>query len=81
VGDAFDPADLTLAALSAPLLRPNGHPWGLPEEQELIPAIGQLARHLRDTRAHQHVAASYARRGDGSIAGRSLDSQISSARS
>ena len=62
VGDAFSRADLTLAALSAPLLRPSGHPWRLPDAQETIPVIGELARRLRDTRAGQHVAASYAMR-------------------
>lgn len=62
VGDAFSRADLTLAALSAPLLRPSEHPWRLPEAQERIPAVGELARRLRATRAGQHVAASYTRR-------------------
>jgi glutathione S-transferase len=68
VGDAFSRADLTLAALSAPLLRPSGHPWRLPDEQEMIPVIGELARRLRDTRAGQHVAASYSMRRDASAA-------------
>jgi glutathione S-transferase len=77
VGDAFGRADLTLAALSAPLLRPSGHPWRLPAAQEMIPAIGELARRLRDTRAGQHVAASYSKRRDGSTAGLGLQSVLS----
>jgi glutathione S-transferase len=68
VGGAFSRADLTLAALSAPLLRPSGHPWRLPDALEMIPVIGELARRLRDTRAGQHVAASYSMRRDGSAA-------------
>jgi glutathione S-transferase len=77
VGDGFSRADLTLAALSAPLLRPSGHPWRLPEAQETIPVIGELARRLRDTRAGQHVAASYSKRRDGSAMACGLPSVIS----
>jgi glutathione S-transferase len=62
VGDAFSRADLTLAALSSPLLRPSEHPWRLPDAQERIPAVGELARQLRATGAGRHVAQSYARR-------------------
>jgi glutathione S-transferase len=65
VGDAFSRADLALAALSAPLLRPSEHPWRLPEALEQLPVVGELARRLRDTGAGQQVAASYARRRDG----------------
>jgi glutathione S-transferase len=77
VGDAFSRADLTLAALSAPLLRPSEHPWRLPEAQERIPAIGELARRLRATGAGQHVAASYARRRHDLALGRYLRTLIS----
>jgi glutathione S-transferase len=65
VGDAFSRADLTLAALSSPLLRPSEHPWRLPEALEQLPVVGELARRLHDTGAGQHVAASYARRAGG----------------
>jgi glutathione S-transferase len=77
VGDAFSRADLGLAALSAPLLRPSGHPWRLPEAQEMIPVIGELARRLRDTRAGRHVAASYSKRRDASASGLGLHSVLS----
>jgi glutathione S-transferase len=77
VGDAFSRADLTLAALSAPLLRPSGHPWRLPEAQEHIPAVGDLARRLRATSAGQHVVASYTRRRHDLAMGRCLRSVIS----
>jgi glutathione S-transferase len=77
VGDAFSRADLTLAALAAPLLRPKEHPWRLPEARSPIPAIDELARRLLATRAGEHVAASYARRGRHSELGRRLQSVIS----
>lgn len=77
VGHAFSRADLTLAALSAPLLRPSQHPWRSPEALEQLPVVGELARRLRDTRAGKHVAASYARRSEGSVVGRSLRTVIS----
>lgn len=68
VGDAFSRADLTLAALSAPLWSPREHPWPLPELAEL-PAVAALARALGATRAGQHVAASYAARARETTAG------------
>lgn len=77
VGDAFSRADLTLAALSAPLLRPSEHPWRLPDALERVPAVAELARRLRDTGAGRHATASYARRGDGSPLARRLGSVIS----
>lgn len=77
VGDAFSRADLTLAALSSPLLRPTEHPWRLPDAQEHIPAVGELARRLRATGAGQHVAASYARRRHDLAMGRWLRTVIS----
>lgn len=64
LGDAFSRADLTLAALSGPLLRPSEHPWRLPDALEKLPVAGELARRLRDTPAGRHVAAAYARRRD-----------------
>jgi glutathione S-transferase len=77
VGDAFSRADLTLAALSAPVLRPSEHPWRLPDAQEHIPAVGELARRLRATGAGQHVAASYTRRRHDLAMGRRLRSVVS----
>ncbi|HTV18214.1 MAG TPA: glutathione S-transferase family protein [Polyangiaceae bacterium] len=62
VGDTFTRADLTLAALSAPLLRPEQHPWRMPEAREPIAAVDALARRIGATRAGEHVAASYAKR-------------------
>jgi glutathione S-transferase len=43
VGNAFTRADLTLAALAAPLLRPSGHPVKWPTLAQMPPAMLQLS--------------------------------------
>lgn len=76
VGHSFSRADLTLAALSAPLLRPSGHPWPLPELRREIPAVDALVRRLSDGAAARHVSASYATRPRDTPMGRCLRSVI-----
>jgi len=76
VGDSFSRADLTLAALSSPLLRPVEHPWPLPEFRSEIPAVDELVRRLSATRAGEHAVASYARRRPDTAIGRSLRSVL-----
>ncbi len=62
VGDTFSRADLTLAALAAPLLRPEGHPWVSPNGPHLAPALDALATELADSAAGRHVVRCYAER-------------------
>jgi glutathione S-transferase len=59
VGDNFGRADMTLAALCAPLLRPEQHPWRTPAAFEQIPEIAKLAQRLRASVTGQRVAAAY----------------------
>jgi glutathione S-transferase len=59
VGDRFTAADLTFAAVSAPVLLPDGHPaWA--SDLSLVPdALRAVIEELRATRAGSHVASLY----------------------
>lgn len=72
VGESFSRADLTLAALCAPLLRPPEHPWRLPDVLEQLPEVAALARRVRQSATGKRVAAAYARRRDDPVFGRYL---------
>jgi glutathione S-transferase len=56
VGDNFSAADLTFAALSAPILRPANHPI-ITSEAEIPPSIKKVVLELRST-----IAGTYALR-------------------
>ncbi|MCC6619721.1 MAG: glutathione S-transferase N-terminal domain-containing protein [Deltaproteobacteria bacterium] len=60
IGDTFTAADLTLAALAAPLLYPPGHPIRWPDEGERPPAIRALSEELRGTPAGAFALRMYA---------------------
>jgi glutathione S-transferase len=64
VGDSFSRADLTLAALCGPLLRPAEHPWRFPDAVEQVPEISALAERLRRSATGRRISAAYARRRD-----------------
>jgi glutathione S-transferase len=59
VGDRFTAADLTFAAVAAPVLLPEGHPaWS--SDLTLVPdALRAAIQELRATRAGEHVASLY----------------------
>jgi glutathione S-transferase len=77
VGDHFGRADLTLAALCAPLLRPEQHPWRAPAAFEQIPEIAALAQSVRASVTGRRVAAAYVRRRQDETFGYSLRSVLS----
>jgi glutathione S-transferase len=77
VGDTFGRADLTLAALCAPLLRPEQHPWRAPAVFGQVPEVEALRERLRASPTGQHVAAAYARRRQDEALGHSLRSVLS----
>ncbi len=58
VGDQFSAADLTLAALSAPLVVPAENPW-LPNIDEAPEKMQKQIAELRATKAGAHVLAMY----------------------
>lgn len=60
VGDQFSVADLTLAALAAPVLLPPEHPFGIPLDVFPDEARAQIER-WRATRSGRHALAMYAR--------------------
>lgn len=60
VGDQFSIADLTFAALSAPLVGPREYAVPLPEVDDLPPRIADIVREHRDTRAGQHALKMFA---------------------
>jgi glutathione S-transferase len=55
VGDAFSIADLTFAALSAPLVGPPEYAVRLPTVEELPPAMRAVVEELRETPAGKHA--------------------------
>jgi glutathione S-transferase len=57
VGDRFTAADLTFAALAAPLVMPPQYAVPLPQPDDLPPAMGAKVRELRD-----HPAGAFALR-------------------
>jgi glutathione S-transferase len=59
VGDAFSRADLTLAALAAPLVGPAEHPTKWPSPGEYPPEVVALRERFGRSRAHDHVLRMY----------------------
>ncbi|HEX2734297.1 MAG TPA: glutathione S-transferase family protein [Polyangiaceae bacterium] len=59
VGDEFTRADLTFAALAAPILRPAGHPAKWPPDRVCPPELIAETKDLRDSRAGRHVYELY----------------------
>jgi glutathione S-transferase len=55
VGDAFSIADLTFAALSAPLIAPPEYGVRLPTVEELPPGMRPTVEELRETPAGEHA--------------------------
>ncbi|MBX3160566.1 MAG: glutathione S-transferase [Deltaproteobacteria bacterium] len=60
VGDRFSVADLTFAALSAPVLAPAGHPFALPPPSDLGPVAHDQIEAWRATRAGRFALRMYA---------------------
>lgn len=60
VGDRFTVADLTFAALSAPVLAPRECPSALPGPEEFPPVAAAQIEAWRATRAGQHALRIYA---------------------
>jgi glutathione S-transferase len=58
-GEAFTAADLTFAALAAPVLMPPGYGVPLPEPDELPAAAAMVVRELRAHRAGAHALAMF----------------------
>jgi len=58
-GDRFTAADLTFAALAAPLLVPPEYGWPLPPLDTLSAAMQSEVRHFRDTAAGELVLRLY----------------------
>ncbi|HEV7751834.1 MAG TPA: glutathione S-transferase family protein [Baekduia sp.] len=59
-GDAFSIADLTFAALAAPLIAPPEYGVRLPSVDELPPGMVDVVREHRETRAGRHALAMFA---------------------
>jgi glutathione S-transferase len=60
VGDRFGAADLTFAALAAPVLVPAGYGVPLPSIDEVPPAAAALVREMRETPAGRFALRVYA---------------------
>jgi glutathione S-transferase len=60
VGDRFSIADLTFAALAAPLIAPPQYGVRLPSVDQLPPGMVDVVREHRETRAGQHALAMFA---------------------
>jgi glutathione S-transferase len=60
VGDHFSIADLTFAALSAPLIAPPQYGVRLPAVDELPPGMASIVREHRATRAGEHALRMFA---------------------
>jgi glutathione S-transferase len=60
VGDRFSIADLTFAALAAPLIAPPEYGVRLPSVDELPPGMVDVVREHRETRAGRHALAMFA---------------------
>jgi glutathione S-transferase len=59
MGDSFTAADLTFAALSAPLVLPLGYGVPLPSVEELPARMADVVRSLREHPAGAHALAMY----------------------
>jgi glutathione S-transferase len=60
VGDAFSIADLTFAALAAPLIAPPEYAVALPAVETLPPRMAEIVREHRATPAGQHALKMFA---------------------
>jgi glutathione S-transferase len=60
VGDRFSIADLTFAALSAPLIGPQQYGVRLPEVDDLPPGMIDIVRELRETTPGRHALRMFA---------------------
>jgi glutathione S-transferase len=60
VGDTFSIADLTFAALSAPLIAPPEYAVPLPTVDSLPPQVAEVVRELRASPAGQHALKMFA---------------------
>jgi glutathione S-transferase len=60
VGDRFSIADLTFAALAAPLVAPPEYGVRLPDVDQLPPGMVEVVREHRETRAGRHALAMFA---------------------
>ncbi|HWH92777.1 MAG TPA: glutathione S-transferase family protein [Baekduia sp.] len=60
VGDGFSIADLTFAALAAPLIAPPHYGVPLPSVDRLPPGMVDVVREHRETRAGRHALAMFA---------------------
>jgi glutathione S-transferase len=61
VGERFSAADLTFAALAAPVVLPPEYGVPLPRIDELPAGMAEIVRELRDHPAGQHALAMYSR--------------------
>jgi len=59
VGNRFSRADLTLAALAAPMWQPEQHPTRWPSDQLYPPEVTALRARFANTRTHDHVMRLY----------------------
>lgn len=59
VGDSFSAADLTFAALAAPILRPKNHYTKKFLHKQLAPPAAEVVLELRQTKAGKHVLRLY----------------------
>lgn len=57
--DRFTRADLTLAALAAPMWNPPEHPTSWPPSDLYPPPVAELRGRFKNTRAHDHVMRMY----------------------
>jgi glutathione S-transferase len=62
-GDRFTVADLTFAALGAPVLQPDEHPFALPKTAIMSAAARMKMAAWRGSLAGEHALAMYATRG------------------
>jgi glutathione S-transferase len=60
IGDRFSIADLTFAALAAPLIAPPQYGVRLPSVDQLPPGMVDVVREHRETRAGRHALAMFA---------------------
>lgn len=59
-GDEFTAADLTVAALAAPLTMPEGYGVPLPKPEDLPPFIAEMVARYRSTKLGEHALKMYA---------------------
>ena len=59
VGDRFSRADLTLAALTAPMWRPDQHPISWPSTELYPPEVNAMRARFEQMRVRDHALRSY----------------------